>query len=315
MPKHIDVFISSTSKDFALYRAKVKEAVLRLGAYPIGMEEFDATPRNALQLCYDEVQQAAVFIGVYAHRYGFVPGADMTYRTADGTVRSGDGATGVTHWEYRWAQARGLPTLLYVVSEKDGEGKLLRWEPDYIDDEPNKARLQAFKRDIMGRHTVGFFYSPEHLQAQVTSALSKVLADLNSTPEADSGVWAAGVRFDHYTLRQPIGAGGNGEVWRADDHLPDDLTRDVAIKVLRAEISIAKLKRIARRGVEFLHADGIRPQAQHGFLDLRPVQRQVFGGGTDENVDVFRHKRSTCLQRTSFFKKSIRLRRKEREKA
>src|SRR5579871_4887048 len=116
------VFISSTSRDLGKFRAKVKEAVLRAGAFPIAMEEFDATARNALQLCYDEVQKADIFIGIYAHRYGYAPGADSTFRTVSGEQRSGDGETGITQLEYLWARERDLPLLLYVLDNKDDGG-------------------------------------------------------------------------------------------------------------------------------------------------------------------------------------------------
>ncbi len=176
MPNHVDVFISSTSKDLLKFRAKVQEVILRSGAYPILMEAFDATERNALQLCYDRVQEAEVFVGIYARRYGFAPDENMQYTTNSGEVRRGNSVTGITELEYEWALERGIPMLLFVVAHQDEDGQELAWQPSFMDTDPQKSRLEQFKERIMSKHVVGFFYSPDQLAMLVQSALHKVMA-------------------------------------------------------------------------------------------------------------------------------------------
>ncbi|MBE2268689.1 MAG: SUMF1/EgtB/PvdO family nonheme iron enzyme [Anaerolinea sp.] len=178
----IDVFISSTSKDLLDYREKVRAAVSKLGAHPIIMEEFSATERNALQKCYDEVQNAEVFVGIYAHRYGFAPGTDMTFTTKDGETRTGDGKTSITHWEYLWARERNLPLLLYVMADKDDDGRLVSVPPEFVDSEPGRSSLADFKKLIMGTHVIESFHSPDNLQARVTAALAPVINTLALEP-------------------------------------------------------------------------------------------------------------------------------------
>jgi hypothetical protein len=73
MAERKNVFISSTSRDMKKEREKVKDTVLRLGAFPIAMEEFKPSEKNAMQVCYTEVQKADIFIGIYKYRYGFRP--------------------------------------------------------------------------------------------------------------------------------------------------------------------------------------------------------------------------------------------------
>lgn len=195
MPEQrIDVFISSTSRDLKKYRDKVKDTVLNAGAFPIAMEEFDATERNALQKCYDEVCKAEIFVGIYAHRYGFAPGEDMNFTTDDGETRVGDGVTGITEWEYKWAVERKLPMLLYVVADVDDEGEPLPWVLSYIDGEPGRSRLAAFKQAIMGTHVVGFFQSPDDLARQIAGALPKLLDKF----EADNAPTLPAGRRDFY---------------------------------------------------------------------------------------------------------------------
>jgi len=178
MAERIDVFISSTSRDLLAYREAVTKVILRLGLHPIIMEAFNPTDRNALQLCYDKVQEAEIFIGIYAHRYGYAPDSSVTYALPDGTVKAGDGEMGITHLEYLWALERKLPMLLFVLSDTDTAGEPLAWPIAYVEDEPNKSRLKAFKNLIMGKHVVGFFHSPDYLATQVATGLADIKAQI-----------------------------------------------------------------------------------------------------------------------------------------
>jgi hypothetical protein len=233
-----NVFISSTSKDLTSYRAKVKEAVLRAGAFPIALEEFEATTRDALQLRYDEVHKADLFIGIYAQRYGYAPAADSKYTTASGEERFGDGETGITHLEYQWAVERGIPLLLYVVSDTDEAGAALTWPPSQVEAEPGQARLAAFKALLMSKHTVGFFYSPDHLAAQISSALPKILA-AQPTPTPS----VAPTRHDFYK-----------HIPLPDHFVPRaDLTAELRLALLGDAFSVA------------LTAEKPKPTALHGL--------------------------------------------------
>lgn len=190
MPTRKNVFVSSTSRDLVTYRDAVTKVILRLGLYPIVMEAFNPTDRNALQLCYDKVQESEIFIGIYAHRYGYAPSADVTYRTHDGTLKKAGGEQSITHMEYLWAVERGIPILLFVVSENGADGSPLPWPLPYIEDEPGKSRLRKFKDVILSSHVVGFFFSPEDLASRVATALSDILNAKNPEIKIDSALLA-----------------------------------------------------------------------------------------------------------------------------
>jgi hypothetical protein len=175
MIQRSNVFISSTSRDLEAYRNVVTKTILKLGLHPIIMEAFNTTDANALQLCYDKVQEADIFIGIYAHRYGYVPSPEVTLRTVSGEIRTGDGQTSITHFEYLWALERGLPALIFVIGDKDTEGKSLSLVSEYIEEEPGETRLKNFKKNIMSRHVVGFFHSVDNLAVQVATALIDVM--------------------------------------------------------------------------------------------------------------------------------------------
>lgn len=160
MADRLTVFISSTARDLQKYRVKVKEAVLWAGAHPVAMEEFDATTRNALQLCYDEVVKAEALVGIYAHRYGFAPDSGMTYTTTDGQTRAGDGQTGITEWEYRWAMERGIPVLPYYRFVHDTLRQYLasaRFVADEGEKVSNPPADEALKIKIQGCRSVSTY--------------------------------------------------------------------------------------------------------------------------------------------------------------
>lgn len=169
-PTRLDVMVSSTSLDLPKHRAKVKDALVSLRLHPIMMEDFDANNRNALQQCYDKLCEAELFIGICAHRYGFAPGPDMTYTDQNGVVRAGDGVRSITHWEYEWAIERNLPIALFILADKDEDGEELPWPPSYMDEEPGRARLKAFKEAIVGRHILKWFVNTDDLAGKVTNA-------------------------------------------------------------------------------------------------------------------------------------------------
>jgi WD40 repeat protein len=186
MAERIDVFISSTSKDLEEFRERVIQIVLKMGAYPISMETFTPTDRNALQLCYDKLQEAEVFIGIYAYRYGYAPSSDVTFKTKEGDIYHGNNETSITQWEYQWALELGIPMLLFVVGNQDADGKSLAWPVDYIEtEEPGKSRLKAFKKQMMTQHVVGFFHSPDDLASQVAAGLAKVISTRGRTIRMD----------------------------------------------------------------------------------------------------------------------------------
>jgi tetratricopeptide (TPR) repeat protein len=121
------VFISSTSRDLAEYRAAAIEICLRMGYTPIAMEYFSAMPVGATKGSLQKLDTADLYVGIFAHRYGYIEDP------ADG--RS------VTEIEYDYAGTRGLDRLCFVVDPKHP------WAPEFTDHD-NHDKLKAFKERI-----------------------------------------------------------------------------------------------------------------------------------------------------------------------
>jgi hypothetical protein len=146
----MNVFLSSTYVDLTEHRRAATDAIERLGHTVGRMEIFGARPEEATVASLGEIDRCDVLLGLYAHRYGYVP---------EGSV------TSITEAEFDHAHARSKPVLCFVV---DGTHP---WPPALIEDEPGKSRLTAFKNRIARAVVTDTFTTPENLAYKVgTSA-------------------------------------------------------------------------------------------------------------------------------------------------
>lgn len=148
----VDVFISSTILDLPEYRTAVEDAILQLGLFPSRLERWPVKGDNSVNLCKGMVEDAEIYLGIYAHRYGWRP----------------DGDKSITEMEYDWAgdvkrHGRPIPRLCFIVDDK------FAWPKDQIELDAQDA-LNAFKARVK-QNQVGFFTTPEDLKAQVIAAL------------------------------------------------------------------------------------------------------------------------------------------------
>ncbi|MET0646587.1 MAG: DUF4062 domain-containing protein [Pyrinomonadaceae bacterium] len=78
-PGQFTAILSSTSHDLPQHRALAHQACLDAGVFPIGMEQLPARDETGLAVSLEMVDQADIYIGVYALRYGWVPdGRDIS---------------------------------------------------------------------------------------------------------------------------------------------------------------------------------------------------------------------------------------------
>jgi hypothetical protein len=154
--------ISSTSLDLPDHRKAAIDAVLRAGCFPLAMEHGTATSdSDAIGFSLELVEQADLYVGIFAHRYGFVP----DNRTANPQGWS------VTEHEYRQAVTRGIPQLVYLADEEH------KFAPKDFDFDPVKrARLQALKEELATQKVCGLFSSPEKLHSLLLQSLFQELA-------------------------------------------------------------------------------------------------------------------------------------------
>jgi len=147
------VFVSSTSRDLPEEREAVRTACDELGLAVVDMKDFPATGAGATKASLTQLDRAGVFVGVFAHRYGYVEA---------GHDRS------VTESEYDHAGERGLERLCFLLHPS------VAWPEDRK--EPGQGhRVAALKERITQRHVVRWFLNPHDLLHQVYRALEQWL--------------------------------------------------------------------------------------------------------------------------------------------
>lgn len=116
------VFLSSTYEDLRDHRAKAAQAIERLGQRGVRMEVFGARPGDATGVCREEIDASDVFLGIYAHRYGYVPA---------------DSSISITEQEFDFAQEHKKPTFCFLIDDE------FPWSPKLIELEPGQSKLNV----------------------------------------------------------------------------------------------------------------------------------------------------------------------------
>jgi hypothetical protein len=161
------VFLSSTFSDLASHRAAVQSAVRRLGAVDVSMEHFGARDQWPVEECIRLVRhESDVFVGIYAHRYGYVP---------DGSSMS------ISESEYRAASEASLPRFIYLIDERHA------WPVTEVDVDLARERLVAFKASLLKRHMCQPFGSQDQLAAQVAADVGRHMA-MTASPKVSRNI-------------------------------------------------------------------------------------------------------------------------------
>lgn len=143
------VFISSTQQDLSTHRERVIRVCLELGLFPIAMENFPAMGVGATEASKSRLREADVYVGIFAHRYGYIePGYDKS----------------VTEIEFDYAGQLNLERLCFVI------------DPDALVhqnslDIENHGRLLSFKERINKLVVRAKFRTPDDLATHVMAAL------------------------------------------------------------------------------------------------------------------------------------------------
>ncbi|MEQ1844349.1 MAG: DUF4062 domain-containing protein [Nitrospira sp.] len=150
------VFLSSTFTDLEDYRKTVQGAIRQLGAIDVSMEHFGARDERPVAECVRLVhEESDLFVGIYAHKYGYVP---------DGSEIS------ISEMEYWAASEAALPRFIYVVDEKQP------WLPTHIDGGASRERLLSFKTALLKRHICQTFGGQDQLATKVVADIGRHIA-------------------------------------------------------------------------------------------------------------------------------------------
>ncbi|MEI9995332.1 MAG: DUF4062 domain-containing protein [Rhizomicrobium sp.] len=165
------VYISSTIRDLPDHREQVRLACERAGFAPVEVERSVASAQDDLQMMFDRIAQADVFIGLIAHRYGAIlPGFDVS----------------ASELEFDHAVKLGKPVLMFLMAA-DHPVTVSDIEVDPV----ARTKLKDFRSRVASERVVGYFRSAGDLRALVVEALSEVelalhTAQLDGRAQADA---------------------------------------------------------------------------------------------------------------------------------
>ena len=172
-PGQLTAMISSTAVDLPEHRKKVFEACLHVGIHPIGMEHLPARDASGIRVSLEMVDQADIYIGIYAWRYGWVPDFDNP------------DSISITEMEFNHAldrQARGelKEILVFVMHDKH---PILA--SDKEDGEEAQRKLKDFKQRASTGRVMAQFESSQDLHGKVIHSLASLKSRLEpGQPEA-----------------------------------------------------------------------------------------------------------------------------------
>lgn len=106
MDKKYQVFISSTYTDLVEARCKVRDAILSMYHFPVGMELFGAANEEQWQIISETIDSSDYYVLIIGQRYGTVipegkPDAGISY----------------TEKEFRYALQKGIPILAFLMDD------------------------------------------------------------------------------------------------------------------------------------------------------------------------------------------------------
>lgn len=163
--RRIDVMLSSTSKDLPDHREQATNGILRLrhlGMYPVVMEALGVRMGDAIAESLHMVDESEIYIGIFGHRYGYIPD----------DPRNPDRIS-ITEMEYRRALERDMPILIFIMDDEHPGPKTAAAGETFYEQEPEgKAKLKKLKAELMKKYVVAFFKSPEDLRGLLIQGLN-----------------------------------------------------------------------------------------------------------------------------------------------
>src|SRR5262249_17757842 len=139
------------------HRQQAMDACLREGIFPRAMEHLPARDADAIRVSLEMVDEADIYIGIYAWRYGHVPeGHDIS----------------VTEMEFDRAVERGIPILVFTIHNKHP----LTIEMVEADKDAQEKLTKLKERACHGRGRLQF-RSPVELRSHIIQSLSALLKE------------------------------------------------------------------------------------------------------------------------------------------
>lgn len=173
MERKYQIFISSTYKDLIEARNKVRDAILSMMHFPIGMEMFNAADEEQWEIIQETIDSSDYYVLILGQRYGSL-------------IESGaDAGISYTEKEFRYAREKKIPILVFIIGDD------VPVKPEFMEKNPESIKkLADFKADAVKGRTVQWWANVDELAREVSESLHKQM-DRKKRPG-----WIRGDAFD-----------------------------------------------------------------------------------------------------------------------
>jgi hypothetical protein len=153
MEKKSQIFISSTFKDLKIARLKVRDAILSMYHFPVGMEMFGALDEDQWEVIKRDIDASDYYVLIIGKMFGSeVPKEGISY----------------TQKEYRYAVKQGIPVLAFLMKDEADVAKTYQET-----DKKRIEKLKAFRKEVETGRTVSYWSNPDELAGQVIASLAR----------------------------------------------------------------------------------------------------------------------------------------------
>jgi hypothetical protein len=177
------VFLSSTYIDLIEYRQAATEAIERLDQQVKRMEVFGARPEEPIVACFEEIKRCDIFIGIYAHRYGYIlDGSEVSITEAefdDGRYfrqALGLSKVSITEAEFDYAKANGKPLFCFLHDDN------YPWPR--TENTSGEDQIRLFRNKIVTNSVCDIYTTPENLAYKVATSIGRYLIESRDKTDA-----------------------------------------------------------------------------------------------------------------------------------
>lgn len=145
------IYLSSAYEDLKDYREVVYKALRQSGYHVIAMEDYVATDQRPVEKCLREMQNADLYVGLFAFRYGYIPPPE--HKNSEGLS--------VTELEYRHAEDLKKPCLTFIAKEEAGIP--LKFVDAYTGHGDKGKHVERLRRYLLTEKLANGFSAPHEL--------------------------------------------------------------------------------------------------------------------------------------------------------
>lgn len=172
MKKKYQIFISSTYKDLVKARAKVRDAILSMMHFPVGMEMFNAADEEQWEIIKETIDSSDYYVLILGQRYG-------------SEIEEGsDAGISYTEKEFRYATEKKIPILVFIMADS------VPLQRDFIESDSQRKKLEKFKVIASHGHTMQWWENEDELARKVIASLHQQMDRKERTG------WIRGDSFD-----------------------------------------------------------------------------------------------------------------------